>query len=678
LGKCGGVMALRVVFAMYGCFAESLYCTSLKGRETIALISFIIHIKYIGVYSMASLPLSRAAMSKTRQHNQSPNMPPGSLAKELNLSGAPQILGRVMRYALHYRWRFAVAGSCSLAATLFSLAIPRLLGWSVDQAHAMLQHAGGTPQGAIVSRLAYIGFFLVAAAAARGFAQMVAGYQSQYIAQAVGRDLRLQFFEKLQRLGFAFHDHIHSGDLITRGMLDLEGVRGFIENALQACLSLLLLVVIGAIMLVLQNPLMALLAMSFVPFAAWRAGRMGLVLRLAWTKLQEKMSVLTRVMEENLQGMRVVRAFAAKLFEISKFDEAGDEALRLSNRRIFIRSGSMVFINSSYFLAMGLVVWVGGREVQAHRFTVGELTEFLTLMTILQQPVRQMGMIMNASARAVSSGKRLFEILDMVPNIRDREDAKELQVQGGVLEFEDISFSFDGAANVLEHISFTVQPGRTLGIVGPSGAGKSTIAQLIPRFYDVSAGRITIDGQDIREVTLDSLRNAVGLIQQDVFLFDDGIDSNIAYADPEAEIHELIDAARTAQIHDFAASLPAAYATRIGERGMGLSGGQRQRLSIARGMVPDPAVVVFDDATSAVDAATEHQLRHALRAATGEQSTIIISHRLGSLLHADEIIVLDAGRIIERGTHERLIAAGGYYAALFRAQSQSAAEGTAA
>jgi len=252
-----------------------------------------------------------------------------------------------------------------------------------------------------------------------------------------------------------------------------------------------------------------------------------------------------------------------------------------------------------------------------------------------------------------------------------------LQVQKGVLQFEDVSFSFNGITNVLENISFTVHPGRTLGIVGPSGAGKSTIAQLIPRFYDVSAGRITIDGQDIREVTLDSLRNAVGLIQQDVFLFDDGIDSNITYADPEAEIHELIDAARTAQIHDFAASLPAAYATRIGERGMGLSGGQRQRLSIARGMVPDPAVVVFDDATSAVDAATEHQLRHALRAATGEQSTIIISHRLGSLLHADEIIVLDAGRIIERGTHERLIAAGGYYAALFRAQSQSAAEGAA-
>jgi ATP-binding cassette, subfamily B, multidrug efflux pump len=280
-------------------------------------------------------------------------------------------------------------------------------------------------------------------------------------------------------------------------------------------------------------------------------------------------------------------------------------------------------------------------------------------------------MIMNASARAVSSGKRLFEILDLAPTIRDDKQAGDLVVAAGELRFENVSFTYAGSdVPALEHISFTVRPGRTLGIVGPSGAGKSTIAQLIPRFYDVTSGRITIDGQDIRHVTLDSLRRDVGLIQQDVFLFDDGIDRNIAYADPDAEMHELIDAARTAQIHDFADGLPAGYTTRVGERGMGLSGGQRQRLSIARGMVPDPAILVFDDATSAVDAATEHQVRHALRAATHEQATIIISHRLGSLLHADEIIVLQEGRIIERGTHASLLAEDKYYAALFRAQSQ--------
>ena len=592
----------------------------------------------------------------------------------LNLSGAPRILGRVLGFALRYRGRFLLAGLSSVLATLFNLSIPWLLGRDVDKAKVLLGGVAGH-NSAVLMQLTDSALFLVGAAGLRGLSQMVAGYQSQYIAQAVGRDLRIAFFEKLQRVGFDFHDRVHSGDLITRGMLDLEGVRGFIENALQSVLSLALLVMIGTAMLFAQSPLMALLAMSFVPIVGWRAGRMGLMLRLAWTRLQERMSVLTRIMEENLQGMRVVRAFASKIFEIAKFDVAGDSALKLSNQRIFIRSGSMAGINFSYYLAMGLVVWVVGHRVLAHRFTIGQLTEFLTLMTMLQQPVRQMGMIMNASARAVSSGKRLFEILDLQPTIQDKPGARELEISRGVLRFEDVSFSYDPAeqtAPTLEKISFTVSRGRTLGIVGPSGSGKSTLSLLIPRFYDVTGGCITIDGQDIRDVTLESLRGAVGLIQQDVFLFDDGIDRNIAYADPEAETHELIQAATTAQIHDYASSLPAGYDTRVGERGVGLSGGQRQRLSIARGMVPDPAVLVFDDATSAVDAATEHQVRQALREATGEQATIIISHRLGSLMHADEIIVLERGRIIERGTHESLLAAKGYYTALYRAQAQGA------
>jgi ATP-binding cassette subfamily B protein len=331
----------------------------------------------------------------------------------------------------------------------------------------------------------------------------------------------------------------------------------------------------------------------------------------------------------------------------------------------------MVLINSSYFLAMGLVVWVGGHMVQAHRFTIGELTEFLALMTILQQPVRQTGMIMNASARATSSGRRLFSILDTLPTIRDKNEAKPLHLVSGTLKFDRVFFSYDGETPTLTDISFAVRMGETLGIVGPSGSGKSTIAQLIPRFYDVTSGNITIDGQDIRHVTLESLRASVCVIAQDVFLFDDGVDANISYADPDAELHELVEAARTAQIHEFAVGLPAGYTTRIGERGMGLSGGQRQRLSIARGMVANPAVLVFDDSTSAIDAATEHQVRHALCEATARQTSIIISHRVGSLMHASEIIVLDAGRIIERGTHESLLGQNGYYAALYNAQSQS-------
>jgi ATP-binding cassette subfamily B protein len=409
-----------------------------------------------------------------------------------------------------------------------------------------------------------------------------------------------------------------------------------------------------------------------VPVVAWRAANMGLRLRLAWTRLQEKLSVLTRVMEENLQGARVVRAFSSQGFEMEKFDAAGNAALALANERIVVRSGSMAVINSAYYLAMGLVLWVGGHRIAAGIITVGQLTQFLAFMTILQLPVRQIGMIMNSSARAVSSGKRVFEVLDLEPAIRDAPDAAALAITAGVLRFEEVSFRYaEDAPWAIEQVSFAVASGQTLGIVGPSGSGKSTIAQLIPRFYDVTEGRVTIDGQDVRQVTLESLRAAVGLVQQDVFLFDDSVSCNIAYADPEAEDQSVHNAAVLAQMHEHVIALPAGYGTLVGERGSALSGGQRQRVAIARGLVPDPVVAVFDDATSAVDAATEHRLRAALREATQHRATIIISHRVGSLMHADEILVLDAGRVAERGTHAQLLAAGSYYATLYRLQSQA-------
>ncbi|WP_246721724.1 ABC transporter ATP-binding protein [Methylosinus sp. H3A] len=556
----------------------------------------------------------------------------------------------------------------SLLASVFNVAIPRLLGRSVDAAHA-LTTGNSVESEETVQFLAALAGLLLAAATLRGLFQMISGYLSEFIAHAYGRDLRIAYFDKLQRMGFDFHDRIHSGDLITRGMLDLEGVRGFVENAMQRFIALVLLASIGALLLFSRDTPMALVTLSFVPLLGWRAGRMGLTLRGAWTRLQERLAILTRVMEENLEGVRVVRAFSSQRFEIAKFDTAGNDALAVANERIVTRAIGMSTINAGYYFAMVAVLWFGSQRVAAGYISIGELTEFLTFMTILQMPVRQVGMIMNSSARAISSGKRLYEILDMELPFEARKGTHDLIVTVGQLRFENVSFSYDVAApNSLEGISFEVKRGQTLGIVGPSGGGKSTIAHLIPRFYDVSGGRITIDGHDIRDVTLESLRRAVSVVQQDVFLFDDSVASNVAYPDPDAGADDLVRAAATAQIHDYVTELAGGYRTRIGERGVGLSGGQRQRLSIARGIIEEPSIVIYDDASSAVDAATEHHLRRTLREAGHSTTTIIISHRLASLMHADEIIVLDRGHIVERGRHEELSRAGGLYSTLFLAQ----------
>ncbi|MET0350668.1 MAG: ABC transporter ATP-binding protein, partial [Rhizobacter sp.] len=350
------------------------------------------------------------------------------------------------------------------------------------------------------------------------------------------------------------------------------------------------------------------------------------------------------------------------------------------NRRITYRMQSVSLMNVAYHAAMGAVLWFGGRRVAQGSLTVGQLTEFLTFMTLLQLPVRQVGMIVNSSARAASSGARLFEVLDSEPEVRDARGAHDLVVTSGVLRFESVSFAYPGRANhpALTDISFELRPGRTLGIVGAPGSGKSTLAQLIPRFYDVTSGRVTIDGQDVRDVTLSSLRRAAAIVQQESFLFDTSVAHNIAYAEPDAREDRVVAAATAARIHDHVDGLPERYDTRVGERGVALSGGQRQRLSIARGLVADPSVLVFDDATSAIDAATEQQVRRNLREAAATKATVIVAHRLSSLKHADEILVLDHGRIVERGTHAALLRRGGHYADLWALQHPGASPASTA
>ncbi|MCT7378481.1 ABC transporter ATP-binding protein [Chelativorans salis] len=575
---------------------------------------------------------------------------------------------RITRMNLRHPWQVAFAiGSTIIAATL-QLTIPQLLGRAVDQTQTAI--GGGAAGAAAESALLVSALLLLTVSVLRGLFTMTQNYYAEAVGHHIGYELRLACYEKIQRLSFSFHDQMHSGDLITIGMLDLEGVRMYFSTALVRAVLLTMLIGIGAYFLISTDPVLGLLALSFVPFVGWRSSVTRLKLRATWLELQERLSVLTRVMEENLGGIRVVRAFAAQAHEMTKFDRASKSALELAHERVGIRVRNTSAMTFSFFLAMGLVLLVGGNKVVAGEISVGTLATFLTFMTILQMPVRQLGMMVNAFARASTCGSRLFGLLDLDIAIKDASDARPLEITDGTLRFDNVSFAYPSAADrqVLKNVSFEARKGETVGIVGPPGSGKSTIAHLIPRFYDVTGGAITLDGQDIRKATLASLRQSVAVVQQDAFLFTTTIENNIAYGDPWANERRIGRASEFAQLHNYVLGLPAGYGTVVGERGVSLSGGQRQRLTIARTMMLRPSVIVFDDSTAAIDAATEQRIRTAMRRFAKDRVTIVIAHRLSSLMHADQILFVEGGEIVERGTHEELLAKGGRYRALYDLQ----------
>ena len=492
-------------------------------------------------------------------------------------------------------------------------------------------------------------------------------FLGETLSQRVSNRLRMLYFDKLQLLSFSFHDRVHTGQLMSRGLSDIEGVRMFVQTGLVQIVRILVVLVAAGVFMAMIDWQLAVLSLSFLPFMAYRSARLRLQLRITWAKIQDALGDLTTTMQENLAGVRVVRAFSAQKYEEAKFDVTAKEVveLRMSAARAHARGGGS--ISFAFLVAWAVVLWAGGEKVINGDISIGELTQFFFYLALLRFPVRMLIMVVNSTARASSAGGRIFEILDIPSDIADNPVADPLAISDGVLRFENVSFNY-GDAPALRNVSFEARKDHTIGIVGAPGSGKSSITNLIPRFYDPTSGRVTIDGTDLRDATVNSVRQAIGLVEQDPFLFDGSIRNNIRYGDVGASDEKVETAAKIAQIHEFIASLPEGYDTELGERGVGLSGGQRQRVAIARTLLTNSPILVLDDSTSSVDAGTDARIRSALREHTGVQTTIIIAHRLSSLMHADEIIVLETGSVVERGTHEELLALGGHYKLLWDLQ----------
>ena len=581
------------------------------------------------------------------------------------------VLLRITRMAFAHPWRMAIGMTATLLAASAQLVIPQLIGEAVDHAHGLLATMGDDTETRVA--LAHAAWLILAVSLFRGLCTMMQNYQGEAVGQLIAYQMRLDLYAKVQALSFSYHDRVHTGDLMTRGILDIEGTKLWVSTGVQRTILLSILVGGGAWLLMSIDWLLGCLALGFAPLVAVGASLARLRLRVLWVALQEELAVLTRVMEENLGGIRVVRAFVSQAFEMSRFDAISSRALAIAHRRIGVFVKNTTTMTFAYFVSMGLVLWVGGEKVMAEELTIGELASFLAFMAILQMPVRQIAFTVNAVARTSTCGGRLFEVLDLEPEIRDRPDARDLEIREGTVRFENVSFRYRKEGKgppVLRDVSFEVRPGRVTGIVGPPGSGKSTIAHLLPRYYDVDAGRVTIDSQDVRDVTLASLRRRVSVVQQDPFLFTAAIDNNVNYGDPWAERSAVRRVTEAAQLHKYVEQLPEGYETLVGERGVSLSGGQRQRLAIARSVLPTSSVIVFDDSTAAVDAATERQIHEALADVTRDRAIIVIAHRLSSVMYADEILFLDDGRIVERGAHDVLVALGGRYAALYELQTR--------
>jgi ABC-type multidrug transport system fused ATPase/permease subunit len=565
---------------------------------------------------------------------------------------------RIFKFITKYRARFGLAFLCVITAGAFLLVSPRLISWAID--YGIIRQQG---QRTLVLVIAALSIF--AAAGLRSVAQFGRQYLGQWLGQRVAYDIRNSIYNRLQRLSFAYHDSHQTGQLMSRATQDVEAIQQFVQmGVLQA--GYFLLVMLGASILMFTTDWrLGLVTLPFLLIVAVSSAIFSTILRQIWNRVQNGLARLTTVLQENLSGARVVRSFGREDIEITKFSGEAKALFNDSYASTRLQSFSIPALAGIWMCGMAATIWFGGREIVAGRLSQGELTSFALYLTLLQMPVRGMGMVVSQMARAYSAGKRIFEILDTESAVKEVQGAQQLGGVTGHVVFDHVSFGYNKASPVLRDVNIDAKPGQVIALLGPPGSGKTSVVNLLPRFYDVTQGSIKIDGKDIRSVSLASLRRSMTIVQQDIFLFTGTIWDNICYGVPNANKEQIEKAAKTARIHDYITSLPEGYNTWVGERGLTLSGGQKQRVAIARTLLLDPVILILDDSTSSVDTETEYLIQEALQEVMKGRTTFVIAQRLRTVKLADEILVLSKGLIVERGQHEDLLKQNGFYRRIY-------------
>ncbi|MFZ5877857.1 MAG: ABC transporter ATP-binding protein, partial [Chloroflexota bacterium] len=639
-------------------------------------------------------------MQATMTHSQSR----GRRGQRSNFKG----IGRAVKYLTNYKRQAALPYVFLIIATLSQLAVPRMIrnvldavtsGYIADQMLQALdkipsQFLGaalpkilealkypatltadqlnvqleadlnGAPQALTVALVSIIVF-----AALRGAFSFLQAFWAEKNSQAVAYDLRNDLYAKIQNLSFSYHDKNQTGQLMIRATDDVEKVRLFIGQGLLQLVGAVILLTGTVIILFSSNVSLAWTAMPILPIAIVLFGVFASLAQPMFAKVQQKLSALNTVLQENLAGIKVIKAFTREKEQQTKFRAAADATMEqaIAVNRLFTFLFPLVFMIAN--LGQAAILYVGGRQIIVGALTLGAWQEFSMYLMYLFFPIMMFGMIVTQMGQAAASADRIFEILDAKSDIVDKPNAIKLPQVNGDVKFENVTFRYFGGGDpVLKNVSFEAKPGESIALLGATGSGKTTIINMLPRFYDPSEGAITIDGHDLRDITLDSLRSQIGIVLQETTLFSGSIRDNIAFGKPDATLEEIQAAAKAAAAHDFILSFPDGYDTHVGERGTTLSGGQKQRVAIARALLLNPRILILDDSTSSVDLTTEAQIQSALDTLMKGRTSFVIAQRISTVINADKILVLEKGEVVAQGKHADLMENEPIYAEIYNSQ----------